>query len=95
MNHPDHVPAGIYAKQALTTLGQWKNLAPRLARADNVRAALSLVERGEAPLGIVYRTDAMISNGVKIIGTFPENSHTPITYPIAMMKPQVDNGAAA
>ena len=93
LGDPDHVPAGIYAKQALTTLGQWENLAPRLARADNVRAALSLVERGEAPLGIVYRTDAMISDGVKIIGTFPENTHTPITYPIAMMKPQADNGA--
>ncbi len=80
---PDHVPAGIYAKQALTSLGKWETINPRLARADNVRAALVLVERGEAPLGIVYQTDARISDKVKIIGTFPENSHPAITYPIA------------
>ena len=90
---PDHVPAGIYAKQALTTLGQWDAVNPRLARADNVRSALALVERGEAPLGIVYRTDAMISDGVKIIGTFPADSHPPITYPIALIDPQ-DGDAA-
>ncbi len=80
---PDHVPAGIYAKQALTSLGKWETINPRLARADNVRAAMVLVERGEAPLGIVYKTDASISDKVKIIGTFPENSHPAITYPIA------------
>ncbi|WP_336080270.1 molybdate ABC transporter substrate-binding protein [Thalassospira sp. CH_XMU1448-2] len=83
---PDHVPAGIYAQQALSYLGQWETLAPRLARADNVRAALALVERGEAPLGIVYRTDAAITQGVKIIGTFPDDSHPPITYPVALIK---------
>ena len=82
---PDHVPAGIYAKQALTSLAQWDAVNPRLARADNVRAALALVERGEAPLGIVYRTDANISDAVKIIGTFPADSHPAITYPIAMV----------
>ncbi len=81
---PDHVPAGIYAKQALTSLGQWETVAPRLARTDNVRAALALVERGEAPIGIVYQTDAGISDNVKIIGTFPENSHPVITYPVAL-----------
>ena len=83
---PDHVPAGIYAKQALDHMGQWEALSPRLARADNVRAALALVEHGEAPLGIVYRTDAAIASDVKIIGTFPEDSHPPITYPIALVK---------
>lgn len=83
---PDHVPAGIYAKQALNHLGQWETLSPRLARADNVRAALALVERGEAPLGIVYRTDAAIAADVKIVATFPEDSHPPITYPIALIK---------
>lgn len=83
---PEHVPAGIYAKQALTHLGQWDAVEDRLARADNVRAALALVERGEAPLGIVYRTDAAIAKDVKIIATFPEGSHPPITYPIAMIK---------
>ncbi|KZC99222.1 molybdenum ABC transporter substrate-binding protein [Thalassospira sp. MCCC 1A02803] len=81
---PDHVPAGIYAKQALTSLGQWETVAPMLARTDNVRAALALVERGEAPIGIVYQTDAGISDNVKIIGTFPENSHPVITYPVAL-----------
>jgi molybdate transport system substrate-binding protein len=81
---PDHVPAGIYAKQALTSLGQWQKVAPRLARADNVRAALALVERGEAPIGIVYQTDARISDKVKIMGIFPEKSHPAITYPVAL-----------
>jgi molybdate transport system substrate-binding protein len=81
---PDHVPAGIYAKQALTSLGQWQKVGPRLARADNVRAALALVERGEAPIGIVYQTDARISDKVKIMGTFPEKSHPAITYPVAL-----------
>ncbi|MCC9620281.1 molybdate ABC transporter substrate-binding protein [Thalassospira sp. MA62] len=81
---PDHVPAGIYARQSLESLKKWDVVEPRLARADNVRAALALVERGEAPLGIVYRTDAAIAQDVKIIGTFPANSHTPITYPVAI-----------
>ncbi|MBX2829883.1 MAG: molybdate ABC transporter substrate-binding protein [Rhodospirillales bacterium] len=90
---PDHVPAGIYAKQALTSLGQWDVVNPRLARADNVRAALALVERGEAPLGIVYRTDAEISQAVKIIGTFPKNSHPAITYPIALIGNQKSHAA--
>jgi molybdate transport system substrate-binding protein len=85
MGDPDHVPAGIYAKQALQSLGQWDQLAPRLARSDNVRAALALVERGEAPLGIVYGTDGKVSDGVKVIGTLPESSHTPIKYPVAVM----------
>ncbi|OKH88160.1 hypothetical protein LF95_15990 [Thalassospira sp. TSL5-1] len=86
MGDPDHVPAGIYGKQALGNLGMWEKTEPRLARADNVRAALALVERGESPLGIVYGTDAAISKGVKIIATFPANSHPAITYPVAVMK---------
>ncbi|RCK49871.1 hypothetical protein TH25_12700 [Thalassospira profundimaris] len=86
MGDPDHVPAGIYGKQALGKLGMWEKTESRLARADNVRAALALVEHGESPLGIVYGTDAAISKGVKIIATFPANSHPAITYPVAVMK---------
>ena len=83
---PDHVPAGIYAKEALTNLGAWNNLQSHLARADDVRGALAFVERGEAPLGIVYITDARISHKVKIVGVFPESSHSPIVYPFAIVK---------
>ncbi|WP_033068564.1 molybdate ABC transporter substrate-binding protein [Thalassospira australica] len=90
---PDHVPAGIYAKQALITLGQWDGVKQQLARTDNVRAALALVERGEAPVGIVYRTDADISDQVKIIASFPENSHPAITYPIALTSDHAKPGA--
>jgi molybdate transport system substrate-binding protein len=78
------VPAGKYAKAALQKLGAWSAAEPKLASADNVRAALVLVARGEAPLGIVYETDAKIESGVKIAGKFPENSHPPIVYPAAM-----------
>ncbi|MDR0806297.1 MAG: molybdate ABC transporter substrate-binding protein [Enterobacteriaceae bacterium] len=83
---PDHVPAGIYAKQALTYLGSWDALAPKLAPASNVRAALALVERAEAPLGIVYGSDAVASKKVKVVGIFPEDSHLPVEYPIATLK---------
>lgn len=83
---PAHVPAGRYAQAALEWMGQWQAVAPRLARAENVRAALLLVERGEAPLGIVYATDAAAARGVAVIGTFPPESHTPITYPIALTR---------
>lgn len=82
---PDHVPAGIYAKEALTKLGLWEKAEPKLARAADVRAALALVERGEAPLGIVYATDAAISGKVKVIGAFPEDSHPPIVYPVCLV----------
>jgi molybdate transport system substrate-binding protein len=78
------VPAGKYAKAALEKLGAWKAAEPKLASAENVRAALVLVARGEAPLGIVYETDAKIEPGVKIVGKFPENSHPPIVYPAAL-----------
>jgi molybdate transport system substrate-binding protein len=83
---PAHVPAGIYAKQALTHLGLWASVEHRLASAANVRAALLLVERGEAPAGIVYATDAAVAPGVAIAGTFPEDSHQPIAYPFAVTR---------
>lgn len=83
---PGSVPVGKYAQAALTALGVWDQTAPRLARADNVRAALLLVERGEAPLGIVYATDALASKKVRVVATFPADSHPPITYPIAVLK---------
>ncbi|MDB5369945.1 MAG: molybdate transporter substrate-binding protein [Roseomonas sp.] len=83
---PSNVPAGRYAQAALTWMGQWGSLSPRLARADNVRSALLLVERGEAPLGIVYATDAAASPGVKVIATFPPESHPPVTYPFALAR---------
>jgi molybdate transport system substrate-binding protein len=81
---PDSVPAGRYGKAALATLGVWSAVATRLAVADNVRAALLLVARGEAPLGIVYQTDAAVEPAVKILGTFPSDSHPPIIYPVAL-----------
>jgi molybdate transport system substrate-binding protein len=83
---PAHVPVGIYAEQALRKLGLWDAVAPRLARTDDVRAALLLVERGEAPAGIVYATDAAVSKAVMIAGTFPADSHDPISYPFAVTK---------
>lgn len=83
---PDHVPAGRYAKQALTHYALWEQASPLLARANNVRGALALVERGESPLGIVYATDAKVANNVKTVATFPANSHDPIEYPMVMVK---------
>ena len=81
---PASVPVGKYAQAALTALGVWDRVSPRLARAENVRAALLLVERGEAPLGIVYATDAAASQAVRVVGTFPESTHPPIAYPFAL-----------
>lgn len=92
---PDHVPAGIYARQSLESLGEWQTLESRLARGDNVRAALALVERGEAPLGIVYQTDAQASDKVHQLGVFPADSHKPITYPLALIDPPVSDPAQA
>jgi molybdate transport system substrate-binding protein len=77
------VPAGKYAKASLQKLGQWDKVEPHLAQAENVRAALALVERGETPLGIVYQTDARVAH-VKVVGTFPDDSHPPIIYPAAL-----------
>jgi molybdate transport system substrate-binding protein len=91
---PAHVPAGRYAEAALRWMGEWDALAPRLARADNVRAALLLVERGEAPLGVVYSTDAQASPGVRVLGTFPAESHPPISYPFALTRRAAGNGEA-
>lgn len=92
---PDHVPAGIYARQALEHLGEWDALQDRLARGDNVRAALALVERGETPLGIVYQTDAQASQVVRLIGLFPEDSHPAITYPVALIGASPSDAARA
>jgi molybdate transport system substrate-binding protein len=83
---PDSVPAGRYAKQALTQLGVWDEVADHLARADSVRSALAFVDRGEAPLGIVYETDALVDKNVRVVDVFPENSHPPITYPVALTR---------
>jgi molybdate transport system substrate-binding protein len=80
------VPAGKYGEQALTALGVWGDVAPKVARADNVRGALALVERGVAPYGIVYATDAFASKAVRIVGVFPENTHPLISYPVALLK---------
>jgi molybdate transport system substrate-binding protein len=80
---PDHVPAGQYAMAALTSLGAWPELEGRLARASDARATLALVARGEAPLGIVYETDAAISPEVRVVGRFPAENHPPIVYPVA------------
>lgn len=80
----DAVPAGIYGRAALTTLGLWDAVGPKVAQADNVRAALAFVARNEAPLGIVYATDAAVEDSVTIISTFPADSHDPITYPAAI-----------
>jgi molybdate transport system substrate-binding protein len=84
MANPDSVPAGKYGKASLEALGVWKEVQSKVAAADNVRAALVLVSRGEAPLGIVYRTDAMADRGVRVVGVFPENTHPPIIYPGAV-----------
>jgi molybdate transport system substrate-binding protein len=81
--NPDSVPVGKYARSALTKLGVWSEVQDKIAAADNVRAALALVARGEAPLGIVYRTDALIEKKVRIVADFPANSHEPIVYPAA------------
>lgn len=82
---PASVPAGRYARTALTRLGVWRSISPRIAAAENVRAALALVERSEAPLGIVYATDARASRKVRVVGLFPAASHPPIRYPIARL----------
>lgn len=86
MADPAAVPAGRYGKAALERLGVWQGVAARVAPAENVRAALLLVERGEAPLGIVYATDARASTRVRVVGIFPAASHPPITYPIALLR---------
>lgn len=94
----DSVPAGIYGREALTSLGLWDAVAPQVAQAENVRAALALVATGEAPLGIVYGSDAVAARDagedVSVLGTFPESSHSPIAYPAALVAGR-DNPVAA
>ena len=85
MANPDSVPAGKYGRSALEKLRVWSAVEKQVARADTVRAALALVSRGEAPFGIVYRTDALADKGVKIVDTFPADTHPPIVYPIAII----------
>jgi molybdate transport system substrate-binding protein len=93
MANPDAVPAGKYGKASLQALGVWKDVQSKVASAENVRAALVLVSRGEAPLGIVYRSDAAVDPKVRVVGVFPENTHPPIIYPIA--ETAAAKGAAA
>jgi molybdate transport system substrate-binding protein len=81
---PDSVPVGRYAREALTKLGVWNEVEARLVRADSVRSALAFVDRGEASLGIVYATDAQIDHKVRVVDAFPDNTHMPIIYPIAL-----------
>jgi molybdate transport system substrate-binding protein len=81
---PDSVPVGRYAQGALTNLGVWEGVSNRLARTESVRSALALVARGEAPLGIVYETDALVEKNVRVVDVFPSGSHVPIVYPIAL-----------
>jgi molybdate transport system substrate-binding protein len=83
---PDSVPAGKYAKTALTTLGVWNSVVDLTVNAENVRVALAYVARGEAPLGIVYTTDAIGEKRVRMVATFPESSHAPIVYPAALTR---------
>jgi molybdate transport system substrate-binding protein len=94
---PDSVPAGRYAREALIALGIWNDVSDRLTRADSVRSALAFVDRGEAPLGIVYETDARIDKGVRVVDVFPADSHAPIVYPLALTtvaKPEAAKFAA-
>ena len=83
---PDTVPVGRYARSALTSLGLWDQVQDRLVRADNVRSAMMFVARGEVPLGIVYTTDALVDQKVRIVDTFPATTHAPITYPAAVVQ---------
>jgi len=85
MANPESVPAGKYGKAALEKLGVWSSVEKQVARAENVRAALALVSRGEAPFGIVYSTDALSDKGVRVVDTFPPDSYPPIVYPAALV----------
>jgi molybdate transport system substrate-binding protein len=86
MADPDSVPAGRYGREALQHLRVWDQVSGQVARADNVRAALALVARGAAPLGVVYATDARAEPAVRVVGVFPVGSYTPVTYPVARLK---------
>lgn len=93
--NPDAVPAGKYAKMSLVALGAWSAIERQLAPVDNVRAALLLVARGEAPLGVVYRTDARAEPRVRIVDAFPADTHPPIVYPMVRLKRSTSPAAAA
>lgn len=93
LGDPEHVPAGIYAKQALSKLGAWGTLQSRIVAMPNVRAALAVVARGEASAGIVYATDARVTKDVRVVYAFDENLHVPIRYPLALIKNR-DSAAA-
>ncbi|WP_421358821.1 molybdate ABC transporter substrate-binding protein [Agrobacterium rosae] len=95
MGAVDSVPAGKYGKAALEKLGVWSSVEGKVAGAESVRAALVLVSRGEAPYGIVYQTDAAADQGVKIVGTFPQDSHEPIIYPVAILAESKSPAVAA
>ncbi len=95
MGNVDAVPAGKYGRAALEKLGAWEGVKDKVAQADSVRAALLLVSRGEAPLGIVYATDAAADPSVKVVGTFPADSHPPIIYPVAVTKDAANAEAGA
>ncbi|EGU4187804.1 molybdate ABC transporter substrate-binding protein [Vibrio parahaemolyticus] len=91
LGNPTSVPAGMYAKESLTTLGVWKEIQTKVAPAKNVRLALALVERGEAPLGVVYKTDAQLTNKVKIVGEFASDTHAAIVYPAAVVNDSTES----
>jgi molybdate transport system substrate-binding protein len=95
MGMVESVPAGQYGKAALEHLGLWDGVQAEVAQSENVRAALALVAAGEAPLGIVYASDAIAEPGVTVIGTFPGESHKPITYPAALLTTAADAADAA
>jgi molybdate transport system substrate-binding protein len=95
MGNPQSVPAGRYAREALTSLGVWSDVAARIAGAENVRAALGLVARGEARFGVVYATDARTEPRVRVVGAFPAGSHEPIRYPFALTAGSAHPDAAA
>jgi molybdate transport system substrate-binding protein len=95
MGSVDAVPAGKYGKAALEKLGAWDGVRDKIAQAENVRAALLFVARGEAPLGIVYQTDAASEPAVKIVGTFPDDTHPPIIYPVALTRESTSPDALA
>jgi molybdate transport system substrate-binding protein len=94
MANPDSVPAGKYGKAALESLGVWASVGKSVAPAQNVRVALAYVSRGETPLGIVYRTDAVADPGVTVVGTFPDDTHPPIIYPVAVTANSMNPGTA-
>ncbi|ELA9810983.1 molybdate ABC transporter substrate-binding protein [Vibrio parahaemolyticus] len=91
LGNPTSVPAGMYTKESLTTLGVWKEIQTKVAPAKNVRLALALVERGEAPLGVVYKTDAQLTSKVKIVGEFASDMHAAIVYPAAVVNDSTES----